>query len=139
MTCWLPAGNRCPTKIAKVEPKKNGIRDLHLMLSGLRDAKIKQITVNCQTDKGPTSWRLDTTDSQDWPLVIRRPGNDISADLSWSLLPATAIRKNFTIMVHVRGWPGRQRHRQGRRAHRSQAGHRSQDARRFRWSMPGST
>src|SRR5262249_19650283 len=38
------------TKIPKVEPKKNGIRDLQLSLFGLRPAKIKQITVNCQSD-----------------------------------------------------------------------------------------
>ncbi len=69
------------TKYPKVEPKKNGIRDLCLSLFGLRDAKIKQVTVNCQTDKGTTSWRLDTSDSQDWPLVVRRAGNEISADI----------------------------------------------------------
>jgi hypothetical protein len=87
------------TKYPKVEPKKNGIRDLCLSLFGLREAKIKQVTVNCQTDKGATSWRLDTTDSQDWPLVIRRPGNDISADLFLEPPPGDCHQKNFTIMV----------------------------------------
>ena len=87
------------TKFPKVEPKKNGIRDLCLSLFGLREAKIKQVTVNCQTDKGPTSWRLDTTDSQDWPLVVRRPGNDISADLFLEPPPGDCHQKNFTITV----------------------------------------
>ncbi len=87
------------TKFPKLEPKKNGIRDLCLSLFGLRETKIKQVTVNCQTDKGPTSWRLDTTDSQDWPLVIRRPGNDISADLFLEPPPGDCHQKNFTIMV----------------------------------------
>ena len=70
-----------PSKIPKVEPKPNGIRDLHLTLSGLRSAAIKQVTINAQTDKGPTAWRLDTTDSQDWPLVLRRAGTESWADL----------------------------------------------------------
>jgi NPCBM/NEW2 domain/Protein of unknown function (DUF1583) len=86
-------------KFPKVEPRKNGIRDLCLSLFGLREAKIKQVTVNCQTDKGPTSWRLDTTDSQDWPLVIRRPGNDISADIFLEPPPGDCHQKNFTIMI----------------------------------------
>ncbi len=86
-------------KFPKVEPKKNGIRDLCLALFGLREAKIKQVTVNCQTDKGATNWRLDTTDSEDWPLVIRRPGNDISADLFLEPPPGDCHQKNFTITV----------------------------------------
>jgi hypothetical protein len=87
------------TKFPKVEPKKNGIRDLCLALFGLREAKIKQITVNCQTDKGATNWRLDTTDSEDWPLVVRRPDNDISADLFLEPPPGDCHQKNFTITV----------------------------------------
>ena len=87
------------TKFPKVEPKKNGIRDLCLSLFGLREAKIKQVTVNCQTDKGPTNWRLDTTDSQDWPLVVRRPGTDIAADLFLEPPPGDCHQKNFTITV----------------------------------------
>ena len=87
------------TKFPKVEPAKNGIRDICLALFGLREAKIKQVTVNCQTDKGPTNWRLDTTDSEDWPLVVRRPGNDISADLFLEPPPGDCHQKNFTITV----------------------------------------
>ena len=85
---------------AKVEPKKNGIRDLYLSLSGLRAAKIKQITVNCQTDKGRASWRLDTTGSQDWPLVIRRSGTEMSADLFLEPPPGDCHQKDFTIAVN---------------------------------------
>ena len=87
------------TKFPKVEPKKNGIRDLCLSLFGLREAKIKQVTVNCQTDKGQTSWRLDTSDSQDWPLVVHRPGNDLSADLFLEPPPGDCHQKNFTITI----------------------------------------
>ena len=65
----------------------------------MREAKIKQVTVNCQTDKGATNWRLDTTDSEDWPLVVRRPGNDISADLFLEPPPGDCHQKNFTITV----------------------------------------
>jgi hypothetical protein len=88
------------TKIPKLEPKKNGICDLHLALSGLRNAKIKQITVNCQTDRGPTGWRLDTTDSEDWPLVIRRAGAEMSADLFLEPPAADCFQKDFTVSVN---------------------------------------
>ncbi len=95
-------------KFPKVEPKKNGIRDLCLSLFGLRDAKIKQVMVNGQTDKGPTSWRLDTTDSQDWPLVVRRAGNDISADLFLEPPARRLLSEAFQINVIVRRRPKRQ-------------------------------
>ncbi len=88
------------TKIAKVEPKKNGIRDLQLALFGLRPAKIRQITVTCQTDGGPTSWRLDTSDSQDWPIFVRRSGTGISADLFLEPPPGDCFQKDFTIAVN---------------------------------------
>ena len=76
-----PPGTVAAAKIPKLEPKPNGIRDLHLTLSSLRAAAIKQVTINAQTDKGPTTWRLDTTDSHDWPLVLRRAGTESWADL----------------------------------------------------------
>ena len=60
------------TKIAKVDPKKNGIRDMNISLFGLRDKAIKQVMITCQTATGPVGWRLDTSDSQDWPVVIER-------------------------------------------------------------------
>jgi len=88
------------TKIAKVEPKKNGIRDLQLSLFGLSAAKIRQITVTCQTDRGPTSWRLDTSDSQDWPIFVRRSGTGISADLFLEPPPGDCFQKDFTIAVN---------------------------------------
>ncbi len=47
-----PPGTAMTETLTKVEPEKNGIRDLHLTLANLRDAEIKQITINCQTDKG---------------------------------------------------------------------------------------
>ena len=88
------------TKYPKVEPKKNGIRDLQLALFGLRPAKIRQVMVNCQTDKGPASWRLDTSDSQDWPLVIHRAGTELSADLFLEPPPGDCFQKNFTININ---------------------------------------
>ncbi len=94
-----PPGTEAPVKIAKVEPKKNGIRDLNLSLFNLRPAAIQQITINCQTDKGPTSWRVDTTDSQDWPIVVRRSGTEPSADLFLEPPPGDCFEKDFTIAV----------------------------------------
>ncbi|WP_020467368.1 NPCBM/NEW2 domain-containing protein [Singulisphaera acidiphila] len=76
-----PPGTVTPAKIPKVEPKPNGICDLHLTLANLRTAAIKQVTINAQTDKGPAAWRLDTSDSRDWPLVVRRAGTETWADL----------------------------------------------------------
>jgi len=88
------------TKIAKVEPKKNGLRDLQLSLFGLRPAKIRQITVNSQTDRGQTSWRLDTSDSEDWPIFLRRSGTGTSADLFLEPPPADCYQKDFNISVN---------------------------------------
>jgi hypothetical protein len=95
-----PPGTAAPTKIAKLEPKPNGIRDLYLSLSGLRPVKIQQISVNCQTDKGPAAWRLDTTDSEDAPLVIRRSGTEATADLFIEPPAGDCHQKDFTIMVN---------------------------------------
>jgi hypothetical protein len=86
-------------RVAKVEPKKNGIRDLCLSLSGLREVKIKQITVSCQTDKGPAGWRIDTSDSHDAPLVVRRTGTELVADIFIEPPPADCFQKDFTIAV----------------------------------------
>jgi hypothetical protein len=76
-----PPGTAAAVKVKKVEPKPNGIRDLHLALANLHNAAIKQVTVTCPTDKGQASWRLDTGDSHDWPLVIRRAATEGWADL----------------------------------------------------------
>ena len=92
-----PPGTAVAEKIAAVEAKKNGIRDLHIWLFNLRDAAIKQVNVTCQTDKGPTAWRLDTVDSQDWPLVIHRSGKETSADLFLEPPPADCFQKDFMI------------------------------------------
>jgi hypothetical protein len=86
-------------KIAKLNPAKNGIRDLHLALDNLRPSPIKQVTVTCQTDKGQTSWRLDTTDSEDWPIVVRRGGTESSADLFLEPPPGDCFQKDFQINV----------------------------------------
>ncbi len=94
-----PPGTAAPEKYPKVEPKKNGIRDLNLSLFNLRPAAIKQVTVSCQTDKGPTSWRLDTTNSQDWPIVLRRSATEPSADLYLEPPPGDVFQKSFTIAV----------------------------------------
>lgn len=94
-----PPGTVAPVKVLKVEPKPNGIRDLHLVLSGLGPAAIKQITVNVQTDKGQSSWRLDTSDSQDWPLAILRAGTESWADLFLEPPAGDCKDKEFTINV----------------------------------------
>ncbi len=99
MMCSPPHRARRSPSSPRSSPRKTGFATCVCHCFGLREAKIKQVTVNCQTDKGPTSWRLDTTDSQDWPLVIRRPGNDISADLFLEPPPGDCHQKNFMIMV----------------------------------------
>jgi hypothetical protein len=91
-----PPGTVAPTRVPKVDPQPSGIRDLHFVLSGLRAAEIKQVQVQGQTDKGATSWRLDTSDSTDWPLVIRRAGTESWADLFLEPPDGDAHQKSFT-------------------------------------------
>ena len=88
------------TKIAKVEPKKNGIRDMNIALFGLRDKAIKQVMINCQTASGPVGWRLDTSDSQDWPVVIERSGVEPTADIFLEPPPGDCFEKDFTININ---------------------------------------
>jgi NPCBM/NEW2 domain/Protein of unknown function (DUF1583) len=88
------------TKIAKVEPKKNGIRDMNIALFGLRDKAIKQVMINCQTASGPVGWRLDTSDSQDWPVVIERSGVEATADIFLEPPPGDCFEKDFTININ---------------------------------------
>jgi hypothetical protein len=87
------------TKVPRVNPEKNGIRDVGLALSGLRAAKVKQVTVNCQADQGSTGWRLDTSDSHDWPLVLRRSGNEPWAELYLEPPPGDSFQKEYKINV----------------------------------------
>jgi hypothetical protein len=94
-----PPGTAEVTNFPKVEPKKNGIRDLQITLFGLQDAPIKQVTINCQTDGGPTTWQLDTTGTQAWPLVVKRSGTEVWADLFLEPPPGDCHDKDFTIMV----------------------------------------
>ncbi len=83
----------------KVEPKPNGIRDLHLALSGLREVAIQQVMIQCQTDKGQATWQLDTTGSPDWPLTLRRAGIESWADLFLEPPAGDCHDKEFTINV----------------------------------------
>ena len=94
-----PPGTAAVVVIAKVDPKPNGIRDLHLTLSSLREAAIRQVTVTCQTDKGPASWRLDTTGSPDGPIVLRRAGSESWADLFLEPPAGDCHDKPFTIAL----------------------------------------
>ena len=86
-------------KVPKVEPEKNGIVDVGLALSGLRAAKVKQITVNCQTDKGATAWRLDTSDSHDWPLALRRSGVEPWGEIFLEPPPGDSFEKEYQVNV----------------------------------------
>ncbi|MHC5539022.1 NPCBM/NEW2 domain-containing protein, partial [Singulisphaera rosea] len=94
-----PPGTAAVAKIAKLEPKKNGIRDINLSLGNLRPVAIKQIMITCPTDGGPTSWRLDTTDSQDWPVVLRRSGTEGWADVFLEPPASDCHQKDFTVNV----------------------------------------
>ncbi|MDR3636702.1 MAG: NPCBM/NEW2 domain-containing protein, partial [Isosphaeraceae bacterium] len=94
-----PPGTVAAAKIAKLDPRPNGIRDLHVTLSGLRNASITQVMVNAQTDKGPTAWRLDTSDSRDWPLVLRRSVTESWADLFLEPPAGDLSGKDLTVNV----------------------------------------
>ena len=94
-----PPGTVAVAKIPKVEPKPNGICDVYVTLSNLRNSPIKQVMVNTQTDKGPAAWRLDTSDSQDWPLVLRRAGTESWADLFLEPPDGDLNGKSLTVNV----------------------------------------
>jgi hypothetical protein len=94
-----PPGTVAAKKIPKLDPKPNGICDLYVTLSNLRNAAIKQVMINAQTDKGQTAYRLDTTDSNDWPLVLRRAGTESWADLFLEPPAADLNGKNLTVNV----------------------------------------
>ncbi len=94
-----PPGTVPAVVIAKVDPKPNGIRDLHLALSSLREAAVKQVMIQCPTDKGQASWRLDTAGSQDWPLTLARAGLETWADLFLEPPAGDCHDKEFTITL----------------------------------------
>jgi NPCBM/NEW2 domain/Protein of unknown function (DUF1583) len=94
-----PPGTVAAKKIPKLEPKPNGICDVYVTLSNLRNVAIKQVTINTQTDKGPTAWRLDTTDSTDWPLLLRRAGTESWADLFLEPPAGDLNGKDLTVSV----------------------------------------
>ena len=87
------------TKVARFPAEKNGIRDVGLALSGLRTAKVKQVTVNCPTEPKPTAWRLDTVDSHDWPLVLWRAGEEPWAEIYLEPPPGDSFQKDYQINV----------------------------------------
>jgi hypothetical protein len=94
-----PPGTVAVPKIPKAEPKPNGIRDLHLALSSLREVAINQIMIQCQTDKGQSIWQLDTTGTQNGPLTLRRAGLESWADLFLEPPEGDCFEKEFTITV----------------------------------------
>jgi hypothetical protein len=92
-----PPGTAPIVKTPKVEPKPNGIRDIHLALSGLRDAAIQQIMIQCPTDKGQAMWQLDTTGTPAWPVSLRRAGKETWADLFLEPPEGDCHNKQFMI------------------------------------------
>ena len=94
-----PPGTAAVVKIPKVVPKPNGVRDLHLSLSSLREVAIQQVMIQCQTDKGATSWQLDTTGTPAWPLTMSRAGLETWADLFLEPPPGDCHDKEFTITL----------------------------------------
>ncbi len=102
-----PPGTVAPVAIPKVEPKPNGTRDVHLSLSGLRPSEIRQVMISTQTDKGPASWRLDTSGSPDWPLTLRRAGTESWADLFLEPPAGDCKDKMFAVnLTYADGQPG---------------------------------
>ncbi len=62
--------------------------------------------IQCQTDKGPTSWQLDTAGSPDWPLTMSRAGLETWADLFLEPPPGDCHDKEFTItLTYADGQP----------------------------------
>ncbi|QEH34114.1 NPCBM/NEW2 domain protein [Aquisphaera giovannonii] len=94
-----PPGTVPPPKMPKVEPKPSGIRDIHLVMSGLRDAAIQQIMIQCPTDKGQAMWQLDTTGTPAWPVSLRRAGKETWADLF--LEPPDGDLNNKQFMINL--------------------------------------
>ena len=102
-----PPGTVAIPKILKVDPKPNGIRDIHLSLSSLREAAITQVMIQCPTDKGQASWQLDTTGSENWPLTLARAGTESWADLFLEPPDGDCNDKQFTINItYADGQPG---------------------------------
>ncbi|MGC8644407.1 MAG: NPCBM/NEW2 domain-containing protein, partial [Isosphaeraceae bacterium] len=95
-----PPGTAPVVKIPKTEPKPNGIRDIHLALSGLRDAEIRQIMIQCPTDQGQAMWQLDTTGSPAGPLSLRRAGKETWADLFLEPPKGDCHNKQFMINLN---------------------------------------
>jgi hypothetical protein len=83
--------------LPKVEPKPSGIRDIHLALSGLRDAAIQQIMIQCPTDKGQAMWQLDTSGTPAWPMSLIRAGKETWADLFLEPPEGDCHNKQFMI------------------------------------------
>ena len=101
-----PPGTVAPVKVPKVEPKSNGIRDLRLTLSGLREVAIQQVMIQCPTDKGQASWRLDTSGSPDGPVTLQRAGLESWADLFLEPPEGDCFDKEFTItLTYADGQP----------------------------------
>ena len=74
--------------------EKRHPRPEHRRSTACATRPIKQVTVNCQTATGPVSWRLDTSDSQDWPRGrSSAAGSSRRPTCSSSRRPATASRK----------------------------------------------
>ena len=97
-TCRPRLRARFPSsKMPKVEPKPNGIRDIHLAVSGLRDAAIRQLMIQCPTDKGQAMWQLDTTGTPAWPVSLRRAGKETWADLFLEPPEGDCHNKQFMI------------------------------------------
>lgn len=95
-----PPGTAVVEKIPKVEPRPSGVRDLHLVLSGLHAAALKQVMIQCPTDKGQQAYRLDTAGSKDWPLVVARAGTETWADLFLEPPPGDCHDKQLTITLN---------------------------------------
>jgi hypothetical protein len=92
-----PPGTAPIVKMPKIEPKPSGIRDIHLAMSGLRDAAIQQIMIQCPTDKGQAMWQLDTTGTPAWPVSLRRAGKETWADLFLEPPEGDCHNKQFMI------------------------------------------
>ena len=92
-----PPGTVPIVQMPKVEPKPNGIRDIHLAVSGLRDVAIRQLMIQCPTDKGQAMWQLDTSGTPAWPVSLRRAGKETWAELFLEPPEGDCHNKQFMI------------------------------------------
>ena len=90
------AGTRPSRKVPRVEPKKNGIRDVRLALFGPEHREDQAGHRQLPDRQGADRLAARHLDSHDWPLVLRRSGTESSADLFLEPPPGRLLREGLS-------------------------------------------